>query len=30
MKFLAEKNSGNISLPASSGVVQTATPPIPP
>jgi hypothetical protein len=30
MKFLAEKNSGNISLPASSGIVQTATPPIPP
>jgi hypothetical protein len=30
MKLLAEKNSGNISLPASSGIVQTATPPIPP
>ncbi len=30
MKFLAEKNSENLSLPASSGIVQTATPPIPP
>ncbi len=30
MKLLAEKNSGNLSLPASSGSVQTANPPIPP
>jgi hypothetical protein len=30
MKFLADRNSGNLSLPATSGVVQTATPPIPP
>ena len=30
MKFLAARNSGNLSLPATSGVVQTATPPIPP
>ncbi len=29
MKILAEKNSGNKSLPASSGIVQTATPPYP-
>ncbi len=29
-KLLAEKNSGNQSLPASSGIVQTANTPIPP
>jgi hypothetical protein len=30
MKLLAGKYSGNLSLPASSGSVQTANPPIPP
>jgi hypothetical protein len=30
MKLLAGKISGNLSLPASSGSVQTANPPIPP
>jgi hypothetical protein len=30
MKLLAEKKSGNLSLPASSGSVQMANPPIPP